>query len=45
MGSGITHSSILGVNFTFILFWLVIVPAGVLCAANASVNNPHQRIV
>jgi UDP-N-acetylmuramyl pentapeptide phosphotransferase/UDP-N-acetylglucosamine-1-phosphate transferase len=30
-----THSSFLGVNFLFILFWLVVVPAGVLCAANA----------
>jgi len=30
-----THSSLFGVNFLFILFWLVVVPAGVLCAANA----------
>ena len=40
-----SHSTFLGVNFLFILFWLVIVPAGILCAANASDNNPQQRIV
>ena len=30
-----THSSIFGANILFILFWLVIVPLGILCAANA----------